>query len=490
MRLVTGHVWRGAATVTVLSLAVALLSLGTSTTRAFAAPQLVIAVTSGDPNNIRVDGSNTITLTATATDSGACTSAYQGLVVQWTASRGTLSVTSSTTQSNASVTGSNCQATITFRGNGSTGTANITAITRAPAAAVGQINVTITSGTITPSILKYRDATNSGHVAASVESSYISTNRVTQVRFRTTNADDQGANGQLIMAMVDRGSIATWTDGNGNNVVDTAEVPGSCPDNSVTATFITKTNIIDGTGTEGTAVFFVCAKSGEAPGQIRVTAKNLSTTMPDAVATVNSAGVPARISATASGNSVSVIVTDQAGNPVAENTPVVFQVPSFTGTVSPACALTSGGRAAGSAAFSGSGGQVLVTVFHNTSGSAATCPSGGNTVSASTTVAVGPGVFSGPGLVASPAEAVGPITPASFGGPIPARGTTGLLVNMIAASPQSIVVALNSVGCSVESLGQLESGVWRMYVVGAPARINAPFTPSVPSSSAFFVRCA
>ncbi len=489
MRLVTSQIWRGSAVVTVLLLAVSLLSLGSSTTRAFAAPQLTLAVTSGDPSNVRVDGSNSITLTATATDAGACTTAYHGLVVEWTASRGTLSVTSSTESTSASVTGANCQATIIFRGNGTTGAANITALTRAPRAAVGQISVTVTSGTITPSMIKYRDATNSGHVAASVESSYISTNRVTQVRFRTTNSQDQGANGQLIMATVDRGSIASWADSNANNIVDTAEVPASCPDNTTTTTFVTKANIIDGTSTEGTAVFFVCAKSGDAPGQIRVTAKNLSTTMPDAIATVSSAGVPARIVATASGNAVSVLVTDQAGNPVAENTPVIFQVPSFTGTVSPACALTSAGKASGSAAFSGSGGQVLISVFHNTSGGAATCPSGGNTVSASTTVSVGPGVFSGPGLFSSPAEVVGPITPASFGGPIPARGTTGLLVNMIAASPQSMVVALNSAGCAVESLGQLESGVWRMYVVGAPARINTPFTPSVPSSSAFFVRC-
>lgn len=473
MKFLKKYTWRGGAVAAALLLAMTLLSLSVGAKPALAAAQIVLTVTVGDPNNIRADGTTSVTITATTTDSGACTAAYRGLIVQWTTSRGTLSSSSSTTTSTSSQTNASCQATIPFRGNGTTGTANITAVITQPGAAVTQLNLTVVSGTITPTQVVYRDATNSGHVAASTETVYVSTNKVTQVRFRTTNSTDQGANGQVLQATVDKGNIEPWNDADNDNIVDTGEVVTNCADN-VTTTFTTKTNIIDGTTYEGTAVFFVCAKAGQAAGPIKVTVKNLTTTMADATTTVTSAGVPNKIEATVSGNTVTAVVKDKDGNNVAENTPVTFLVPSFTGTVAPQCALTSGGKVSASAAFSGGGGQVLVTVFHNSSGAAAACPTGGNTVSASTAVNLGSGVVSGP---------------SSFVGGVPASGSFGLIVNVIPASAPSLAAALNAAGCRAVSLGIVESGVWRMYIVGGPTQINSTFPSTVGATVALFVRC-
>lgn len=76
-----------------------------------------------------------------------------------------------------------------------------------------------------------------------------------------------------------------------------------------------------------------------------------------------------------------------------------------------------------------------------------------------------------------------------FSGNAPGRGSVGLLVTNRVSSPAGLTAALTSAGCSAATIGVLEGGVWKIYVVGAPAIVNAAFPTSLPSSTPFFVRC-
>ncbi len=76
-----------------------------------------------------------------------------------------------------------------------------------------------------------------------------------------------------------------------------------------------------------------------------------------------------------------------------------------------------------------------------------------------------------------------------FVGPAPARGSTGLLVVRGGATASSLSNTLSTAGCTVESLAVLRNGTWLLYVVGAPAVVNAAFPASLADVTPFFVRC-
>ena len=76
-----------------------------------------------------------------------------------------------------------------------------------------------------------------------------------------------------------------------------------------------------------------------------------------------------------------------------------------------------------------------------------------------------------------------------FAGSAPARGLVGLLVTSRASSATGLSAALTAAGCAPASIAVLEVGVWKVYVVGAPAVVNSAFPPSLPSGTPFFVRC-
>jgi hypothetical protein len=363
---------------------------------------------------------------------------------------------------------------VTFRGNGSTGSAQITATTAAPNQAVATFNATVGTTNTSPTQIKFLSANNGAHVAASSTSTYTSPTVGSRVRFQVTNSNGDGVNGQLIQATVDKGYVSAG---------DTSTpLPGSCNGTNTTDSQSSATITIDGTQTDGVVEFTVCAKSGTT-GTINVTAHNLSTSMTDAKTTVTSAGVPSKVETTVTGNSVTAKVTDKDGNEAADGTVVVFTVPAFTGSVAPTCGTTSSGKVSASAAFSTTGGQVLVTVFINDSGNqpAASCNGGavanGTVAAATASVNVGNGTGTGTG------------TGAGFTGTAPARGSIGLLVTAGATNAASLVSALGTAGCPVESLAILEGGVWKIYINGAPAVVNAAFPASVGATVAFFVRC-
>jgi hypothetical protein len=124
--------------------------------------------------------------------------------------------------------------------------------------------------------------------------------------------------------------------------------------------------------------------------------------------------------------------------------------------------------------------QVILTAFVNDSGdgSASTCANLGSVAAASTTINVGPGGGGG-----TPGAGGG------FTGTAPARGSIGLLVTSQISTPAGLAAALAAAGCPPETIAILESGIWRIYIFGAPAQVNAAFPASLAATTPFFIRC-
>lgn len=409
--------------------------------------------------SVAVDGSTTATISAKATDGVGNT--ITNLLVSLTASRGTLSATSSTTSSSALTTGATGTGTITFRGNGTTGDANITGTTAAPNPSIatvitgctdGVIKVVSTSSTVTE--MKLLDTTFSGHIAANSSTVYSSPQTYSRVRFQVRGGTGFGVNGKLIQATVDKGYVQS-----GDNT--------ACAASNTTASIASATVTIDTTQVDGVAVFTVCARAGQV-GATKITVKDLSDTIPDASATLTSAGTPNKIETTVTGGAVTATVKDKDGNEVADGTTVTFGVPSFTGTVAPTCGLTTNGKVSAAAAFSGTGGQVLITVFINDSGTAntaSTCTSLGSVSAASTVVNVGAGVPSTPGA-------------ALILGTVPGAGRFGLIGVATATTVDALIAAATTAGCNVTSLSITSAAAasgWLVHIKGAPAAVNTSF---------------
>jgi hypothetical protein len=299
------------------------------------------------------------------------------------------------------------------------------------------------------------------------------------VRFQVTGSSGDGVNGELIQVTVDKGYVVQG-DSSGNPTA--GNQPGGCTGNNTTASDTSHGPVtIDGTDYQGIVEFTVCARAGQV-GPIKVTAKNLSTTMADGTTTLTSAGVPSQLTVTSTGGAISVVVKDKDGNEAADGTVVNAVAPAFSGAVSPNCTTTTNGKASFAAAASGTSVQVIITVFVNDSGdgSAGTCANLPSTVAASTTQNIGPGGTTTPGGG----------TGGGFTGTAPARGSIGLLVTNQPSTAAGLVSALAAAGCTVESLAVLESGIWKIYINGAPAVVNAQFPGTVAATVAFFVRCA
>ena len=52
-----------------------------------------------------------------------------------------------------------------------------------------------------------------------------------------------------------------------------------------------------------------------------------------------------------------------------------------------------------------------------------------------------------------------------------------------------LIATLTDAGCDVESIAVHSQLEWGVHIPGAPAQVNAPFPPSIPAGTPFFVRC-
>ena len=87
---------------------------------------------------------------------------------------------------------------------------------------------------------------------------------------------------------------------------------------------------------------------------------------------------------------------------------------------------------------------------------------------------------------AAPASAQ---TPTAFSGAAPGPGQIALLVTVRDASAADLAAGLRVSGCEPESLSILSAGLWSVFIVGAPAAVNAAFPEELAADTPFFVRC-
>ncbi|MGE3855929.1 MAG: hypothetical protein AB7G21_03090, partial [Dehalococcoidia bacterium] len=121
-----------------------------------------------------------------------------------------------------------------------------------------------------------------------------------------------------------------------------------------------------------------------------ITASNISTSMANATTTVSTAGRPAKVEAKYENGTITAMVTDSAGNAVADNTPVQFTISSNAGAVSNTCNLSSNGKASSAVSLNTGSGSVIVSAGYNETGAAANCTTGSTgTQSVSSVVNIG-----------------------------------------------------------------------------------------------------
>ena len=81
-------------------------------------------------------------------------------------------------------------------------------------------------------------------------------------------------------------------------------------------------------------------------------------------------------------------------------------------------------------------------------------------------------------------------TPLAFSGTTPGPGQIGLLVTATETTPPDLVSSLRNAGCEPTTLALLAAGTWTIYVVDAPAVVNASFPATLAATTPFFVRCS
>ncbi len=109
---------------------------------------------------------------------------------------------------------------------------------------------------------------------------YFSPNVGARISVEVTDASGQGVNGQTVLVTVDKGFILS-----GFNV---AGCPGT--NKALTATTSSAAPAQGATAKAGIVQLTVCADQEAAPGQITLTAQNISTSMANATTTVTMAG--------------------------------------------------------------------------------------------------------------------------------------------------------------------------------------------------------
>ena len=183
-----------------------------------------------------------------------------------------------------------------------------------------------------------------------------------------------GVNGEVLLVTAARGTLVA-------NPAFAGSPATLCAGTTVPSLALTS-NASDvltpgGRALHGTADFVVCAASGGDPGDVMVTVESITRPLPPATLRIGCGGRPARIHITVEADRLTARVTDQAGSPVADGTPIRFALSPLAGVLSVACALTRGGEATVVAGLDVPVARVLVSAEFATAGTAATCASPG-----------------------------------------------------------------------------------------------------------------
>ncbi|MEI6136410.1 MAG: hypothetical protein WCQ48_03215 [Chloroflexota bacterium] len=368
----------------------------------------------------------------------------QGLAVTFQVSIGVVSTgTSKSAAVISAPAGSSCT---NYRGGGGIVTTD-TVIASNPLSNIVStlaLNLTApTGGTASKIIIQQPNNLAIAPTVTNVSPGYISPDISTNSAIQVQDATGLGVNGQTVLITIDKGYLAAGF----------GTACGTTTSKALTATTVFGSLVVGGTNVNGTAAFTICGNQLDAPGTATVTASNVTTSMANATVTLSAAGRPNKVAATFNNGVINALVTDAAGNKVADATAVQFTISNTAGAVSNACTTTTNGAAQSAVSLNGTSGTVIVTANWNETGAASTCVAAG-AQSTSTVVSITNGVATVTGG-----------TPTTTPTPAPAAGAGGF-----AAAPVFSASKLAQSVFNGGTVAQLEATVTAANGTGAWAQ--------------------
>ena len=381
-------------------------------------------------------------------------------------------VSTGTSKTVTAFTNSAGNATTNYRGGGGV-LATDTAVASAPSPtqAVGTLAISNTAPAGTTAAKVVVTPPTVLAVAAQVTNTnpnYQSPTIGTNFSVQAQDGNGLGVNGQVLLVSVDRGALV-------------AGFAGACAGattKSLTVTSASGALTAGGTATSGVGQLTYCSNQLDAPGKATITVSNVSTSMANATGSVSMAGRPAKVTAVATGNAIAATVVDAGGNAVADGTPVRFTISANAGAVSTGCTTTTNGQASSVVALIAATGTVIVSSDWNETAAASTCvAAGAQQIAASVSVPGGTSSASTPTTTpTTPAPAAG--TGAFAATPV---FSASKLANAVFTGTLSDAV-LTAAGAT-GAWAQDSKGVFNLYVVGAPAFVNAGFLAAFPNNA-------
>ena len=400
-----------------------------------------------------------------------------GAGVTFTTSLGIVST--GTAKSVLAVSNSTGYVTSTYRGQGNVTATDTLVATYSLKNAVATQSITLvpaSGGTAAKITIGGPNLLAVGPTVTNVSPGYVSPTIGARTYVWIQDGSGLGVNGQVALISVDRGSIVAGMD----------QACAGVTAKSITGTTATVAQVLNGTTQSGTIAFTLCTNQLDAPGKVTVTAQNVTTTMANATLSISNAGRPAKITATATGNSIQATIVDAAGNNVADGTPARFTMSANAGAVSTTCTTTTNGSASAVVALIGATGTVIVSTDWNETGAtvpgcaaanagnqtaAVTATTGAQTVAASVSVPGGTST----GATTPPVAGAGSIS----SGSVPAAGGFGLIV---ASGDIKGVVTASGCPSASAAFWATVNGNFVTYVPGTTiTAVNADFLAASPN---------
>lgn len=370
-------------------------------------------------------------------------------------------VTSGDTDGQAGTVVGGTSVDLVYRGNRTSGTDSLVVTVPglagvAPATATVNLAALVAGRIATTSVVQVV----AGAVAAGVTggaSPYSSPTAGTNIVLSARDASGIGGNGQILMASVDRGALVAVASPFGAGDITTALAGCGAAASSTVVLNPTRRVVLS-----GRTMVVYCATAAGGAGRATVTITNLSTPdVPPVRAAVMVSGRPATVEARTAGNVISATLTDAAGNPVADGTPVRFTIAPTAGVVSVTCTTTRLGVAASTVALGGAPAPVLVSSDYSTSGPAATCEAAGGVAVGGTVATVG---------APAPAAGAAAALPGVFAGAVAPSGAS-----LVRFSGSLAQLAAASAAAGTRTAAAAVDGRMVTFVAGAPESVNAEF---------------
>ncbi|MGE3855705.1 MAG: hypothetical protein AB7G21_01960 [Dehalococcoidia bacterium] len=266
---------------------------------------------------------------------------------------------------------------ISYRGDGASfGTDTVVATyAGGTAAASASIEVTPPTGRVPARIVVLDQAARAIAATTAAEGrAYVSPAPGASVALQVQDADGRGVDGHALLVTAAGGRLAA-------NPAFAQSAAALCA--AATArTLLLTSNPTDrlapgGQARPGLADVVVCAADDAMPGEVVVTVESVTEPLPPATLTLARAGRPAAVAGRIEPHRVVARVTDAAGAPVADGTPVRFALAPAAGVVSAGCVLTRGGEADVAVGLDVPASTLLVTAEYATSGATPTCTAAG-----------------------------------------------------------------------------------------------------------------